>query len=110
MRRKHCNPPIWTDTHFHNFQITLHLQAVRGVSAMYGIDMIEVEMLLKAWAEALPEVVNEHPLCIGGTTEDLCLYFARIELDPHIQLLRVDVAETPERITSLPILQTTSLN
>ncbi|GEM_PF-1311263 len=101
VRRQHYNPPIWTDAHYHDFRVTLHLQAVLETTAMYGIDMVEAEQRLRDWAAQLPEVVNNHPTCGGGTTEELCLYFAQIPLDSHIDLLRVDVAEVPERITSL---------
>jgi len=101
LRRQHSNPPIWNDAHYHDFRVTLHLRAVRGVCSMYGVDMIEQENLLKFFCDALPDVVNDHPLCGGGTTEDLCQYFATMQFDPHIDLVQVDVAETGDRITSL---------
>lgn len=99
-RRKHFNPPIWLDAHEHEFEVRLHLQAVRSPSSLYGLDMVEVESLLKFFAEALPEVVNDHPAMPGGTTEEMCEYFAAIELDPHIQVLQVDVSEVSQRVTS----------
>ncbi|MBW4514546.1 MAG: hypothetical protein KME11_04915 [Timaviella obliquedivisa GSE-PSE-MK23-08B] len=100
-RRRHFNPPIWQDDHWHDFRVTLHLQAERSISGMYGLDMIEQENLLKYSCSELPELINDHQDLAGGTTEDLCLYFAKIQLDPHIKLLRVDVFESPERVTSL---------
>lgn len=103
LRRQHFNPPIWTDSHYHDFRVTLHLRAVRGVSAIYGVDMVEQENLLKFFCDALPDVVNDHPLCSGGTTENLCEYFATMQFDPHIELLQVDIAETRDRITSLQL-------
>jgi hypothetical protein len=100
-RRQHSNPPIWTDAHWHEFEVKLHLRALRDRSSMYGIDMIEVESLLKDWSEQLPQLVNDHPLVKGGTTEDLCQYFAQIKLDPHIEVVAVEVGETPNRVTGL---------
>lgn len=108
IRRQHFNPPIWTDAHYHDFRVTLHLQAMLEPAAMYGIDMVEVEQRLRGWAEQLPEVVNNHPTCGGGTTEELCLYFAQMPLDVHIALLRVDVAEVPERVTSFVVTALTA--
>lgn len=105
IRRQHFNPPIWTDAHYHDFRVTLHLQAMLESAAMYGIDMVEVEQRLRGWAEQLPEVVNNHPTCEGGTTEELCLYFAQMPLDAHMDLLRVDVSEVSERVTSLIVDQ-----
>lgn len=103
VRRQHFNPPIWTDAHYHDFRVTLHLQALLEPAAMYGIDMVEAEQRLHGWAEQLPEVVNNHPDCGGGTTEELCLYFAQMPLEAHMELLRVDVSEVPERVTSLVV-------
>lgn len=63
--------------------------------------MIEAEKLLNQWANAIPEVVNELPTCPGGTTEEMCLYFAQIPMADHIQITSVSVSETPERVTIL---------
>jgi 6-pyruvoyl-tetrahydropterin synthase len=102
--RHHANPPIWHDAHPHEFRVTLHLQAMRGTASMYGIDMIEVENLLKYFCQELPAIINQHPACSGGTTEEMCSFFARIPLDSHITLLRVDVAENSDRVTSLIVV------
>lgn len=70
---------------------------------MYGVDMVEQENLLKVFCDELPAVINQHPACPGGTTEELCLYFAQMRFADHIQLLQVEVSETPERVTVLRV-------
>lgn len=103
LNRQHYNPPIWHEPHFHLFEITLELEAVCYPEDLYGLDMVEVENQLKNWAELLPEIINEHPICSHGTTEQMCVYFAQIPLDPHIKLRQVSVSETPNRVTTLPL-------
>lgn len=100
--RQHFNPPIWHDAHFHQFEITLELEATCYPADLYGLDMVEVENQLQNWAELLPEVVNEHPLCPHGSTEEMCIYFAQIPLDPHIKIRQVSVSENANRVTTLP--------
>lgn len=101
--RQHCNPPLWTDLHFHTFEVTLELEAVCQPRDLYGLDMVEVENQLYLWAEQLPEIVNEHPLCPHGTTEEMCLYFTKIPVDSHIKILSASVSETPNRVTTLKL-------
>ncbi|MDY7020472.1 MAG: hypothetical protein SWJ54_03795 [Cyanobacteriota bacterium] len=103
LSRQHCNPPIWTDFHFHTFEIILELAATCQPGDLYGLDMVEMENKLYLWAEKLPEKINEHPLCPHGTTEEMCLYFAQIKLEPHVKLLRVSVSETANRVTTLKL-------
>ena len=103
LHRQHFNPPIWKDCHFHDFEISLELQAVRHPEDLYGLDMVEMENQLQVWAKQLPEIVNDHPLCPHGTTEEMCLYFSRIPIDNHIQIMRVSVSETPNRVTTLEV-------
>lgn len=103
LHRQHFNPPIWHDPHFHHFEITLELQATCYPGDLYGLDMVEVENQLQNWAEMLPHIINEHPLCPHGTTEEMCIYFAQIPLDSHIHILQVSVSETPNRVTTLPL-------
>ena len=105
LRRKHHNPPIWMENHWHDFQITLHLRAQRNPSDMYGLDMVDMEQRLQEWGERLPIIVNDFPLCPGGTTEELCCYFASIPLDSDVTLIGVYVAENSERLTYLSISQ-----
>ena len=105
LRRKHHNPPIWMENHWHDFQITLHLRAQRNPSDMYGLDMVDMEQRLQEWGERLPIMVNDFPLCPGGTTEELCSYFASIPLDSDVTLIGVSVAENSERLTYLSISQ-----
>ena len=104
LRRQHHNPPIWIENHWHDFQVTLHLRAQRNPSDMYGLDMVEMEQRLQEWGGRLPIIVNDCPLCPGGTTEELCCYFASIPLESHVTLIGVSVAENPERLTYLSIL------
>lgn len=101
LRRQHCNPPIWTDYHFHSFEISLELSATCQPGDLYGLDIVEMESKLHLWGEQLPEKINEHPACPHGTTEEMCLYFAEIPLEPHVKLLGVSVSETPNRATTL---------
>ncbi|MGB3535640.1 MAG: 6-carboxytetrahydropterin synthase [Microcoleaceae cyanobacterium] len=101
--RQHFNPPIWQNPHFHDFEITLELLATCNPGDLYGLDMVEVENQLKNRAEMLPDLINEHPLCPHGTTEEMCLYFAQISLDSQIKILQVSVSETPNRVTTLPL-------
>ncbi len=100
-RRKHYNPPIWQDAHYHNFTVSLELEAECRERDLYGLDMVETEKLLQQYVNELPETLNDCSKCLNGTTEQLCLYFAGIELDNHIQLKSVAVAECPERVTVL---------
>ncbi|MGL5082228.1 MAG: 6-carboxytetrahydropterin synthase [Microcoleaceae cyanobacterium] len=102
-RRQHCNPPIWFDLHVHTFEVTLELQAICQPGDLYGLDMVEMENRLAFWIEQLPAVINQHPACPHGTTEEICLYFAQIPVDSHGQLLKVSVSETPNRITILKL-------
>lgn len=101
LHRQHFNPPIWTDAHFHDFEITLELEAVRYPEDLYGLDMVEMENLLQLWAKQLPPIINNHPLCPHGTTEEMCLYFSRIPVDHPIKIIQVSVSETPNRVTTL---------
>ncbi|MGB3403310.1 MAG: 6-carboxytetrahydropterin synthase [Microcoleaceae cyanobacterium] len=103
LHRQHFNPPIWHDPHFHLFEITLELEATCYPEDLYGLDMVEVENQLKDWAELLPEIINEHPQCCHGTTEQMCVYFSQIPIDPHIKIRQVSVSETPNRVTTLPL-------
>jgi 6-pyruvoyl-tetrahydropterin synthase len=96
-RRKHFNLPH-ADHHYHDFRVTLHLQAERHKGEMYGLDMCEVERLLQATCDRIPDVVND--LISSGTTEEMCLWFGFISLPSNVKLIQVDVAETPERVTS----------
>ncbi|UFP95264.1 hypothetical protein ISF26_03155 [Gloeobacter morelensis MG652769] len=100
-RRRHANPPLWHDRHEHDFAVTLDLAAVRPSTGLYGLDMVALEQQLQQWVAALPEVLNDCPLCPHGTTEELCHYFATLALEPHVSLLAVSVAESPERVTIL---------
>ncbi|NJK38211.1 MAG: hypothetical protein HC835_15755 [Oscillatoriales cyanobacterium RM2_1_1] len=102
--RQHCNPPIWFDLHVHTFEVTLELKALCQPGDLYGLDMVEMENCLALWIDQLPEVINQHSACPHGTTEELCLYFAQISLEPHVQLLKVSVSETPNRITTLNLV------
>lgn len=99
--REHSNPPLCHQRHSHDFTVTLHLQAVRPVNGLYGLDMIALETALQDWATALPPSINDHPDCPHGTTEELCLYFSKMPLEAPIRLLTVAVGETPERVTIL---------
>lgn len=101
--REHSNPPLCHQRHSHDFTVTLHLQAVRPVNGLYGLDMIAFETALQHLAAALPSIINDHPDCPHGTTEELCHYFSRLPLDAHIRLLTVAVGETPERVTILAL-------
>ncbi len=103
LHRQHFNPPIWHNPHFHDFEITLELEAICYPGDLYGLDMVEVENQLKNWAEILPDLINDHPLCPHGTTEEMCVYFAQIPLDSQIKILQVSVSETPNRVTTLPL-------
>jgi hypothetical protein len=103
LRRQHCNPPIWTNFHYHTFEIILELAAICQPGDLYGLDMVEMENKLYIWAEQLPEKINEHPLCPHGTTEEMCLYFAQIPVEPHVKLLSVSVSETSNRVTTLKL-------
>ena len=103
VRRQHTNPPIWHHLHYHQFEICLDLEATCHPGDLYGLDMVEVENQLHLWAEELPDVINEHPQCPYGTTEEMCLYFAKIPLDSAIQIIQVSVSETPNRVTSLKL-------
>ncbi len=101
--RQHSNPPLWTDYHYHNFQVTLTLTSPCNKADLYGVDMIEAQKILEAVCEQIPSKVNELPECINGTTEQLCLYFAsqvRFK-DPQVQIKSVSVSETPERVTKI---------
>jgi 6-pyruvoyl-tetrahydropterin synthase len=99
--RKHCNPPLWNNFHAHTFSVVLELAADRPETGLFGLDMCAIEQSLMDCAEALPEVLNDCPLCPHGTTEELCHYFAALALEPHIDLLSVAVSEAPERTTIL---------
>ena len=48
--------------------------------------MVEMEQRLQEWGERLPIIVNDCSLCPGGTTEELCCYFASIPLESHVKL------------------------
>ena len=97
--RKHHNPPVWTQPHYHQFRVRLSLAAVKVPSNLYGLDMVEVEQMLRNHIEQLPDSINRHPDCPHGTTEELCAYFANIKLPEPIALTEVAVAECPERWT-----------
>ena len=101
--RQHSNPPLWTDYHYHDFQVTLQLKSVCNQKDLYGVDMIEAQKILDAVCQRLPNKINELPECANGTTEQLCLYFAsQIKFnDPQVCLESVSVSETPERVTKL---------
>lgn len=100
--RLHCNPPLWTDLHPHDFKVTLHLEAPRYATDLYGMDMVEAENLLKLAIADLPPAINDSPDCPDGTTEQLCLYFAKMQFpDPEVRLKSVKVSECPERATIL---------
>lgn len=101
LTRNHYNPPVGMDVHPHHFCITLELRAQRCPPSIYGLDMVYLETQLQQYANQLPDVVNDHPDIPTGTTEELCEYFARMPLEPHVELLAVSVAECPERITRL---------
>ena len=101
LTRQHYNPPVSMNAHPHDFCITLELRAQRQPPDIYGLDMVDVEQQLKAYANQLPPVVNDHPEVPTGTTEELCEYFAKMPLASHIQVLSVSVAECPERVTRL---------
>ncbi|MGF1491081.1 MAG: hypothetical protein ACFBSC_01230 [Microcoleaceae cyanobacterium] len=102
-RRQHCNPPLWFDLHFHDFVVTLVLKAICRPGDLYGIDMVDMENRLQAWSKQLPDVVNQHPDCPHGTTEELCSYFAQIPLESHVCLLSVSVSESTHRTTTLTL-------
>lgn len=103
LRRQHTNPPIWHHLHYHQFEVILDLEATCHPGDLYGLDMVEVENQLHLWAEELPDLINEHPLCPYGTTEEMCLYFSKIPLDPGIKIIQVSVSETPNRVTTLKL-------
>ncbi|MEM9216200.1 MAG: 6-carboxytetrahydropterin synthase [Cyanobacteria bacterium P01_F01_bin.150] len=105
LTRQHYNPPVSPreEIHFHDFEITLELRAQRQPPSIYGLDMVNVANQLKAYADQIPLLVNDHPDIPTGTTEQMCEYFVHIPLDSHIQLLSVSVSECPERVTRLRI-------
>ena len=100
--RLHYNPPLWLDLHPHDFKVTLHLESPCYATDLYGVDMVEAENLLKLAIADLPPGINDSPDCPDGTTEQLCLYFAKIQFpDPEIRIKAVKVYECPERATIL---------
>jgi 6-pyruvoyl tetrahydropterin synthase len=103
--RQHCNPPIWTNYHYHDFQVTLHLTSLCYSTDLYGVDMIEVEKILQDVCDRIPKIINELPECPEGTTEQLCIYFASVVQfpDPNIKIKAVSVSESPERVTKLSL-------
>lgn len=101
--RQHHNPPVWTEPHTHNFQVRLYISAIKVPSNLYGLDMVEVEQILRNHIEQLPSSINDHPECPHGTTEELCAYFASIQLPTTVALTGVAVAECPERWTIIDV-------
>lgn len=101
LRRQHYNPPIWTQVHYHTFDISILLESVRSANDMYGVDIVEWESRLQQWAESIPATVNDLPGYELGTTEDMCIYISKIPLDDHIKIIQVSVSETPQRVTIL---------
>lgn len=105
-KRKHSNPPIWTDVHEHEFEVVFYLRALKLPTDLYGIDMVEVEQLVQCAIADIPELINDLSHCSNGTTEQLCQYFAELNLfDPQIEVIAVSVSECPERITLLRLNQ-----
>lgn len=91
------------EPHSHDFRVVLHLRAARAGRDLFGLDMVEIEKLLKSTIDRLPEVVNDLEGYPNGTTEQLCEYFAHsIELrDREVELVAISVSETPGRVTKL---------
>ncbi len=101
--REHCNPPIWTDYHSHDFRLVVELSSLCFEGDLYGVDMIEVEELIKQIISKIPTKINELKECPNGTTEQLCKYFAnKIKFsDRCIKIKSISVSETPNRVTKL---------
>jgi hypothetical protein len=105
-KRKHSNPPIWTDLHEHEFEVVFYLRALKLPTDLYAIDMIEAEQSVQCAIEDIPELINNLSDCSNGTTEQLCQHFAELDLfDPQIEVVAVSVSECPERITLLRLNQ-----
>ena len=90
VKRSHLNIPF-TDFHYHQFGVRLHLEVDRV--GQYGIDMVLAEQQLTQWLESLPDPID-------GTTEDLC-EAAIAHFQPILPIAKVEVSETPERVTIL---------
>ena len=99
--RVHCNPPVWSGLHPHNFIATIELVSITQPEDMYGVDMVEAENALKAIIDELPICVND--LIPSGTTEAIAQFILdRFSLpDPAIKIVWVGVGETPSRLTIL---------
>lgn len=101
--RKHCNPPIWTDYHSHDFRLVVELSSPCKKGDLYGVDMIEAEETIRQITGEIPLKINDLEECPNGTTEQLCKYFAnKIQFsDRRIKIISISVSETPNRITKL---------
>ena len=77
-KRQHCNPPIWHDYHYHDFELTVELRSPCSENDLYGVDMVEAEKIINSITDVLPERINELKECPQGTTEQLCYYFAKL--------------------------------
>jgi hypothetical protein len=102
--RFHSNPPLWQDFHSHIFEVRLTFQSRQNPGDLYGLDMIEMQQKLEVLISKIPPTVNNLPGCESGTTEALCSFFADIRAlvtDPLIQLIKVSVSETGDRVTTL---------
>jgi hypothetical protein len=102
-KRRHFNPPIWIDVHWHNFRVEIHLSAFCPASSLYAIDLVEAEKKVIAHTQLLPEIINDLQGYEYGATEDLCRYFSTLKWDKHITVLSVTVWETENRCTVLRI-------
>lgn len=102
-KRKHFNPPIWENSHFHDFRVEIHLAAYCPASSLYAIDLVEAEKKVIAHVNLLPEMVNDLMGFEHGTTEDLCRYFTEIQWDAHISVLSITIWETDNRCTILKL-------
>lgn len=102
--RFHSNPPLWHDFHSHLFEVRLTFQSRQNSGDLYGLDMVEMQQKLEALISKIPPTINNLPGCESGTTEALCSFFADIRaliVDPLIQLIKVSVSETSDRVTTL---------
>jgi len=102
--RLHSNPPLWHDFHAHLFEVRLTFQSRQNPGDLYGLDMVEMQQKLEILISKIPPTVNTLSGCESGTTEALCSFFADIRsviADPLIQLTKVSVSETGDRMTTL---------
>jgi hypothetical protein len=68
-----------------------------------AIDLVEAERKLIAYAETLPEIINDLNGYEYGATEDICRFFSALEWDKHIKVLSITIWETENRCTILKL-------